>query len=155
MQNILIKLIGYYILCLTVVQCSCQPNSNNLDTWLGNYNFEENPVKATAGYFMVMNWNLLISKKEMNYKGTLEINGQQTYIKLLTDIKGDSGTIAIIYNSTVDGLKENWNVGDTLFVLSKNTVGIKTKWFGLEPRLIENPLQECKCFVQIGNDNRK
>lgn len=138
------------IVLIFVVFCSCHVNNNkNLNSWSGRYSFEEEPIKAIADYYMVMQWSLSISKKTETYQGTLEVNGQQTFIKLLTDINGNSDSIAVLYNSRIDGTDENLKQGDTLFVLSKRSNKFKTRWYKLEPRLLENPPKECDCFIQI------
>jgi sulfur carrier protein ThiS len=99
---------------------------------------------------MVMEWSLSVNKKAKTYQGILEVNGQQTFIKLLTDITGNSDSIAVLYNSKIDGSDENLKYGDTLFVLSKSPNNkFKTRWCKLEPRLLENPPKECNCFIQI------
>jgi hypothetical protein len=46
------------ILFLTSI-CS---NSQDLNDWIGNYRYEEKPVKALAGYYMGMTWDLVINK---------------------------------------------------------------------------------------------
>ena len=87
------------IFCLTFIGSFNNEKPGNLDNWTGHYNYEEKPVKANAGYYMVMKWDLSIEKKNNVYQGTLEVNGQQTHVKLLTKIRGNKDAIAIIYNS--------------------------------------------------------
>lgn len=131
------------IIVLIFNECS---SSKNLDTWIGKYNYVEEPVKSNAGYNMVMGWELSINKQENTYTGTLEIDGQQTFINLLTDISGDTNTISVIYNKLIDGSDENLKKGDTLFILSKQSGKLITKWRHLGPRLPEIFTDVCNCF---------
>ena len=137
------------IFCLTFIGSFNNHKPANLDNWTGHYNFEEKPVKAKAGYYMVMKWDLSIEKKNNIYQGTLEVNGQQTHVKLLTKIRGNKDAIAIIYNNRPLGSNETPRKGDTLFTLSKNADKLITKWFALEPRLLESKKKECNCFMQV------
>lgn len=154
MQKTLLKLLASAIFGLTLISCSNKGQSNNIDVWTGGYNYDEVPIKAIAGYSMVMGWTLSININGDTCQGLLEINGQQTYIKLLTNITGDTNAIAITYNNLIDGSDENLKKGDTLFMLSRSADKLKTKWFALEPRLLENPVKECNCFIRTRNSNR-
>lgn len=154
MQMTSLKLLTFLVSILTIVSCSHSNNLKNLNVWTGEYNYDEKPVKAIAGYSMVMSWRLSININADTCQGLLEIDGQQTYIKLLTTITGDTNAIAITYNSLIDGLDENLKKGDTLFMLSRNADKLKTKRFALEPRLLENPVKECDCFIRTRNSSR-
>jgi hypothetical protein len=151
MQNTDIKLLLSSILVLTFAAYSNHDHLKNPDTWIGNYNFEEEPVKAIAGYDMAMVWTLSITKIKDKYQGVLEVNGQQTYIKLLSDISGDTNSIAITFNSLIEGTDEHLKRGDTLFVLSRTANKIETNWSALEPRLSEKHAKKCTCFTSIIN----
>jgi hypothetical protein len=133
---------------------SIDSKSKKLDNWIGSYEYEEEPVKAIAGYYMAMQWTLSVTKQNKIYKGILEVNGQQTYIKLLTDIVGDKNSIAIVYNSLIDGSDENLKKGERLFTLSISKDKIETYWHSLESRLSEKPPKECNCFVRIKNNRQ-
>lgn len=149
MQKPLNKLLIFSFFGLLFFSCSYKSQTKNLDSWLGDYNYAENPIKANANYYMVMDWTLSINERKKTYQGILEINGQQTLIKLLIDIAGDKNTIAIIHNSIIKGSDENLKKGDTLFVLSRKSNQLYTKWLELEPRLLENSPKECSCFKKI------
>ena len=126
---------------------SCSHKEKNIDNWIGNYSYEETPVKANAGYSMVMEWSLAITKID----DTLEINGQQTDIEILTKIEGDTNTIAVIYDSilTIGYVDATYKKGDTLFTLSKAKNGtLTTNWIAIKPFLSDNPPKECSCFFQ-------
>ncbi|OJY93332.1 MAG: hypothetical protein BGP13_17035 [Sphingobacteriales bacterium 40-81] len=114
---------------------------------MGNYQYEEEPVNANAGYSMVMKWQLAIKKDNDTYTGLLEINGQQTLIKWDVDVKGDSTEIAIIFKDLIEGSDEGMKEGDTLFVLTKQKKDIKTIWKSIQPRLSDNSA-ECECFFK-------
>ena len=135
------------MLVLTILSCSNSNNLKGLDGWLGEYSYEEEPVKAIAGYSMAMDWKLSINKDGDTCQGILEVNGQQTYIKLLTTVTGDTSSITITYNSLIDGTGENLRRGDTLFMLSRHADILKTKWVALGPRLLKSPNKECDCFI--------
>jgi len=139
-----------FLLCFFLtIESSCRAKNNfpSLDSWAGKYDYGEEPIEAIAGYHMVMIWELAISKDDESSKATLEVNGQQTYFKLLGTVLGDTNTIAITYDKLIDGLEENLKKGDTLFTLSKTGDKLMTKWFALEPRLAKDPPKECDCFT--------
>ncbi|MFN8295007.1 MAG: DUF5991 domain-containing protein [Chitinophagales bacterium] len=123
-------------------------NTKKLDGWIGKYKYEEENIKANAGYNMVMDWELAIEKHENVFNGILEVNGQQTFIKLLTNISGDTNEISVIYEKLIDGSNVNLKKGDTLFILSKQSDKLVTKWRHLEPRLPEISPRECNCFIR-------
>ncbi len=146
MQKTLFNFFILAALVLTISFCTDKRSSVNLDKWTGKYIYEEKPIRAIAGYFMTMTWALSIDKKGDSCQGLLEVNGQQTYIKLLADISGDTNIIAFTYNRLIDGSDENLKKGDTLFTLFKQNNRIKTKWMYLQPRLTDTPPKECDCF---------
>ena len=149
MQKTVIKFFLSSMLGLTFAACTNHYQFKNPDSWIGNYNFEEEPIKAIADYNMAMLWTLSINKVKDKYQGVLEVNGQQTLIKLLTDISGDSNSIAITFNSLIEGTDEHLTRGDTLFVLSHIANKIETNWSVLEPRLSEKHPKKCICFTSI------
>ena len=151
MQKAMFKLLLFSLLVLIFISCSNPGNSKYLTNWVGNYSFEEEPVKANADYYMAMVWTLSINKNSNTCQGVLEVTGQQTYFKLLTDISGDTNTIAIKYNKLIEGSDDYLKKGDTLFTLSKNAGKLITKWLTLEPRLLDNQPKECNCFTQDKN----
>lgn len=122
--------------------------SDSLDGWIGNYKYQETPIEANADYSMVMIWSLSVIKENNDYKGIIEVNGQQTYLKLQTSIKGDSNSIALCYHNKLDGMEDDFTPGDTLFTLTKTKEGFKTIWKRLEPKLLEIEPKECYCFIQ-------
>jgi hypothetical protein len=144
-------IIPVFVLAVTLNFCSGKTNSENPDKWIGKYSYEEEPIKAIAGYYMVMEWELSITEKKDSCQGVLDVNGQQTYMKLLTAVSGDSNAVAISYNRLIDGLDYGLKKGDTLFILSKVAGKIITKWKALEPRLAEMPPRECNCFILSKN----
>lgn len=148
MQKIILKLFAFSFISFTIGSCSNNHHSNNLDSWVGNYHYEEAPVKADAGYAMVMDWKLTISKQNDTCAGILLINGQQTFMKLKTTLAGDTANVAIVYDRLIDGSEGQLKNGDTLFTLTKIDQEFKTTWFSLEPRLADNPPKECTCFYQ-------
>jgi len=148
-QKILIFIL--FFTALGFISCFDKNNLKNPCAWAGKYEYEEEPVQAIAGYYMAMIWELSISKNNDSCQGILEVNGQQTYIKFLTDILGDTSSIAITYNKLIEGTDENFKKGDTLFILSKNGDKIITKWAIMEPRLLEKHPKECGCFTLVKN----
>ncbi|MFC0776230.1 DUF5991 domain-containing protein [Terrimonas alba] len=151
MQNKRSRLVWNYLIILVIIGCS---ESNKLDSWLGDYNYSEPPIKSLAGYNMVMSWDLSVNKIDKFYKAILNVNGQQTTFSLLNDLKGNDSTLYVIYDQSLSGRDPNLQKGDTLFVLSKAAIGIKTKWSELSPILSEQPPKECNCFVFAGvNEN--
>ena len=148
-QQLLFLIYVFSIICIT----SCLENSGNknLDSWLGNYEFSEKPVKALGGYHMVMNWDLSVNKINDSYTAILNVNGQQTSFAVFNFLAGNDTTLFIIYDSTLDGIDQAFKKGDTLFSLSRITARrISTRWGTLQPILSESAPQECSCFVFTG-----
>ena len=100
---------------------------------------------------MVMTWDFSIEKNNKNYNGVLEVNGQQTFLKLLTNVTGDPSHVTVTYDKLIDGSNEKLKSGDTLFTISRTEKELKTRWFLFEPRLAEHPSKECICFESNGN----
>jgi sulfur carrier protein ThiS len=151
MQKVMFKFLLFSLLVLIFISCSNIDSSKYLCNWVGNYSYEEEPRKANADYYMAMAWTLSINNNSDTCQNVLEVNGQQTYIKLLTDISGDTNTIAIKYNKLIEGSDEHLKKGDTLFTLSKRAGKLITKWLTFEPRLLDNQPKECNCFIQSKN----
>lgn len=151
MQKTVMKFFLSSLLGLTFAACANHDHLKKTDTWIGNYNFQEEPIKALADYNMTMLWTLSIDKVKDKYQGVLEVNGQQTFIKVLTDISGDSNSIAITFNSLLEGTDEHLTRDDTLFVLSHIANKIETNWSALEPRLSEIHPKKCTCFTSVIN----
>lgn len=148
MRTGFLKFLIFSAFSLTIVCCLNRNTVKGLKGWVGNYTYEETPVEAIAGYAMAMNWQLSIAEKGGINQGILEVNGQQTYLKLATDIKGDNNSIAIIMKQLIAGFDSTIAEGDTLFMLIRQNENLKTKWFVLEPRLAEKAAGECNCFIQ-------
>jgi hypothetical protein len=136
------------LITLTLSSCTFKKNSNSLKSWQGKYFYQEKPIKAIAGYYMAMEWELDILQEADKYLGNLEVNGQQTYIKLQTEVVGDEKTISLLYSRNIDGTSENLQLGDTLFKISREGKELVTRWATLNPRLSENPPKKCSCFEQ-------
>ena len=150
------KIQSFYLLSLGLLFFSCHHSQPaNLDSWIGNYEYEEEPIKANAGYAMAMEWSLSIEKQNDSCNGIVEINGQQTYIKVLAGISGDSNSIAVTYESFIDGNIEQFRKHDTLFVLSKKAGKLTTQWKRFEPRLSLDHANECSCFIETAHNNKK
>lgn len=140
------------IIMLTVFSYSIGYAQNKgLDNWVGTYLYNEDGVKANAGYTMTMEWKLVIKKINDHYQGVLSIDGQQTFIKYLADINGDPNTITIKYNKQTDGpIFPNGNPvkDEVLFVLKRVNKKLITKWAKLTPRLADKWPTQCNCFIK-------
>src|SRR4051812_31853542 len=95
------------LLVFVVSSCTFKKTSYSLKLWQGKYFYEEEPIKAIAGYYMVMQWGLNIHEEANKYIANLEVNGQQTYIKLQGEVLGDEKEISILYSNNIDGSSEN------------------------------------------------
>jgi hypothetical protein len=95
-----------------------------------------------------MQWELSVSQQNDTCWGTLEITGLTTYIKLLTTLSGDSSRVDVIYNKYLDG-SEDFNPGDVLFSLSKDSNKIITTWNRLQPLLADNHETEGAYFKML------
>jgi hypothetical protein len=118
-----------------------------IDSWIGKYEYNEKPVESNGGYNMVMGWSLTISKQNDSLQGNLEINGQQTFIKMITNILGDGKSISVTYNRMVDGMDQDLSKNVVLFSITKKNNTMETSFDAMEPRLTENPQKICECFL--------
>ena len=71
---------------------------------------------------MTMEWTLSINKQNDNYQGILEVNGQQTYLKLLADISGDPNFIAVTYKKLIDGSDEHLKKRGYFYYIKTTTI---------------------------------
>lgn len=140
-----------YIILLTLL-ISCK-SSSTLQAWEGNYVYEEEPIEANAGYSMIMVWSLDVSQQEEGLVGILEINGQQTALKIKTQLEGDADQVQVKFIQGLEGFGyDQLKTGDVLFSLQKNKAGgILTVWHKLEPRLSENYQNGRECFRKENN----
>lgn len=137
--------------CLTATINSCK-EYKDLDSWLGNYKYEEQPIEAIAGYNMVMSWDLSIHRVNDKYSSILNVNGQQTAFSCQNKLIGNDSTLFIIYDQLLNGNIPTLDKGDTLFVLSKSFIRMTTKWRTLKPILSEFSPDECECFAFAGTN---
>ncbi|MDR6300778.1 DUF5991 domain-containing protein [Mesonia maritima] len=125
---------------------SCE--KNNLQKWKGNYLFFEEPVKALADYYQVMNWELkLDSLADEKIYGNLKINGQQTFVDIAVYGKIEGEKLSIKSLSSEDNLDKN----ETLFQFSyvKDSV-LKTTWQKFQPKLKRSSQENClRCFSKV------
>lgn len=147
-MNKLIKMRLFIAFSLIIISTSCL-NSNNINNWIGDYQYDEKPTKAIAGYSMVMSWIIKIKKDKDDYIAIIEINGQQTYMIIEAYIKGDNNKINFFYykgidRSGFDDLKTN----DHLFELRLINNQIITTWDKLTPRLLIDYKNEGICFIK-------
>ncbi len=129
------------------------PNSSyaqELASWHGEYYYSETPVKANAGYFMVMEWILSIYEQDGQEMAMIAINGQQTQINYEAFARGGEESVSIFFNETVAGsVNEGLSRGDLLLTLTKTEKGVMTNWVKMSPRLAEISETEClNCFVK-------
>lgn len=149
-----VRILASIALTVSLTNFSYSQNrvDTNLDSWVGKYKYEEKPVKALAGYYMAMVWDLIITKVDNHYQALLNINGQQTFIEYLTDIQGNSKSIDINFNKQTDGPVYPDNTPfkrERLFTLVRNNRRLTTKWGKLTPRLPEKPPASCSCFLSV------
>lgn len=95
--------IRFFITISILFLNSIPSNSQDLNNWIGNYHYEEKPVKALAGYYMGMIWDLVINKDTENYYATIEINGQQTYMIVKAIAVGDNTKINLKFDKGLKG----------------------------------------------------
>lgn len=124
--------------------CHTLPGSS-VDSWIGHYLYEEEPLVPAEGSTALMTWELVVSKSADSTLGMVEVNGFQTLIKAETRLEGDSNTLNVIFEKKVEG-SGAWNPGDTLFVLSRKGKLTITIWKKATPRLRENFPTTCECF---------
>lgn len=111
-----------------------------LTSWAGSYAYEETPVKAVAGYSMAMLWKLQLRPQAGGLAGELEVEGQQTFMKLKVRASGSAQDAQIIFVQGLDGNGyQQLKPGDVLLRLHREEPGgrITTHWGKLTPRLTE------------------
>lgn len=135
------------VLLLLFVLHSCSKTNTfiHCTDWVGDYTYYEDPVPTSTGINKIMQWEMSVSQQRDTCWGTLEITGLTTYIKILTTLSGDSSKVDVIYNKYLDG-SEDFNPGDVLFSLSKDSNKIITTWNRLQPLLGDNPEAAGTCF---------
>jgi hypothetical protein len=115
------------------------------NNWLGEYIFEEEPVEANAGYSMALIWNLNIKDSTL-----LEINGQQTFIKLNCTPLPEKNRLTVLYEKKPgDAAPGYLKQRDTLFILKKEKGKLITEWKTFTPRLQEDFKNGIECFKKV------
>lgn len=116
------------------------PAATGLQSWVGNYQYEETPVKALAGYSMGMLWKLRLQPQDNQaLGGQLSVEGQQTFMTLKVRATGNAQDVRITFLQLLDGNDyKQFKPGDVLFRLHKDPKGAtRTYWGKLQPRLSE------------------
>jgi len=134
---------------LTIIRIS-YANCQNTDNWLGNYNFEEQPVSNLSGtVYSVMIWDLNIIKAENNYYAQIEINGEQTMMTLKAKVKCSKDKAVFYFDRGISGFGYDYlKKDDNLFELKAIKGQLITHWNALEPRLAEKYKNDIVCFVK-------
>jgi hypothetical protein len=132
--------------------CSENSDNKNFGSWLGNYEFNERPLKTFGGYSSFMQWELSVNKIGKIYKSILNVNGHLTSFSLLNNLEGNDKTLFIIYDSILSGVDPGFQKGDTLFSFSGAANSFRTRWASLRPMLRETTPDECRCFIFTGAD---
>jgi hypothetical protein len=133
------------LLLFLLFSCSKTNTFIHCTDWVGDYTYYEDPVPTSTGINKIMQWEMSVSQQRDTCWGTLEITGLTTYIKILTTLSGDSSKVDVIYNKYLDG-SEDFNPGDVLFSLSKDSNKIITTWNRLQPLLADDPEAVGTCF---------
>ena len=133
------------VLLLSMHSCSKTNTFIHCSDWIGNYAFHEDPVPTATGINKIMEWEFSVAQKSDTCFGTLEITGLTTYIKLLTTLSGDSSRVDVVYNKYLDG-SHDFNPGEVLFSLYRDSNHIITRWKRLQPMLADDPDAEGACF---------
>src|SRR5690349_24769024 len=87
--------------------CSKSNTFIHCTVWVGEYSYYEDPVPTATGINKIMQWELSDSQQNDTCRGTLEITGLTTYIKLLTTPSVDASRLDVIYNKYVDGMEDD------------------------------------------------
>lgn len=127
------------------------PPPAGVHSWKGTYQYEEEPVKALAGYSMAMMWKLSLQPQAGgSLGGQLGVEGQQTFMKLKVRATGTPTDAQIIFVQGIDGQGyQQLKPGDVLFRLHKAPNGsTQTYWGKLTPRLLETYKDGQVAFVR-------
>ncbi|MCC3160319.1 DUF5991 domain-containing protein [Hymenobacter sp. 15J16-1T3B] len=144
MTTLLLLLTWFSVLTAT-------PPAAGVQAWAGNYRYEEEPVKAVAGYSMAMTWQLRLQPPASGrLGGQLNVEGQQTFMKLKVRASGTPTDAQVIFVQGLDGAGyQQLKPGDVLFRLHKAPNGtVQTYWGKLTPRLLETYRDGQVAFVR-------
>jgi hypothetical protein len=131
------------LFCILLLNLSFQ----EVNSWIGSYEFNEVPQKAIAGYDMLMVWHLEIKQENKDLMALVEVNGQQTNMVIQAKVLGDNQQIKLVFEKGIDGFGyDNLKKGDVLFELKKDLGKVLTKWVNLKPILTENYQNNTICF---------
>lgn len=117
--------------------------------WGGAYLYEHELGEGAGGISSFIEYNLTIADD----KCTLDITGLQTDDNILCTTKPSGESIAITFKSYTDGATKNplgvavYEVGSTLFSLSKKEDALITQWQSLVPDGLEKQFGEY--FAQV------
>lgn len=145
MKRIVPVTVPVFLVFFILYSCSKTNTFIHCTDWVGDYKYYEDPVPTATGINKIMQWEMSVSQQRDTCWGILEITGLTTYIKLLTTLSGDSSNVDVIYNKYLDG-SQDFNPGDVLFTLSKDSNKIITTWSSLRPLLADNPETAGTCF---------
>ncbi|GAB3833612.1 DUF5991 domain-containing protein [Hymenobacter jeollabukensis] len=127
------------------------PKAAGVANWAGTYLYEEEPVKALAGYSMAMTWKLGLQPQNGALGGQLSVEGQQTFMKLKVRATGTPTDAQVLFVQGLDGARfQQLKSGDVLFRLHKDakTGRTLTYWGKLQPRLLETYKDGQVAFVR-------
>ncbi|RTQ51504.1 hypothetical protein EJV47_06800 [Hymenobacter gummosus] len=122
-----------------------------VQSWAGNYQYEETPVKALAGYSMAMMWKLSLQPQAGGaLGGQLGVEGQQTFMQMKVRASGSPTDAQIIFVQGIEGQGyQQLKPGDVLLRLHKAPNGkVQTYWVKLKPRLLETYKDGQVAFVR-------
>ena len=104
-----------------------------LDSWIGNYDFYEFSEPN-----MNMVYHIEIYKHMEKYFASINIDGFQTMGRIKADVIGNTKSIKLIFNSYLaDNVSELYQKGDALLLLRKGDK-LLTSWLEMKPMLSEN-----------------
>jgi hypothetical protein len=143
-----------FISCLLFLSFTgCTDNSGEkLDSWLGDYNYTEQLKFSFDGQAAPIEWSLSVNKINKIYKAILNVRSDQTGFSISCDLSGDTHDLFVKYESALSGKFKNLQKGDTLFILSKVSNRIKTKWRNMYSELYSKTATECNCFIYAGTN---
>ena len=114
-------------------------NDDSLNTWIGEYGFEEFETDDINGQPLMMGYKIAIFKEKEDYYVIIYIDGFQTKQRMIAKVIRDNETIKLVFEMYLpDNIHEPYKKGDVLLSLKKERSEIYTYWGKLTPMLIKN-----------------
>ena len=136
------KLKFVILLILIIITLSSCTNSNQFESWSGDYEFSEwtPPAIEDCPNLTLFYTIHIYEEPSCKYYADIIIDGWMTMARWKTVVQGDSKSIDLLFDSyLIDNMTVGkYKKGDILLKLRKDGDKILTYWGELEPMVIDN-----------------